>query len=76
VILATTLPTHLGRGPCRQRIAETHWFQEWGPVVQRRASQEPIDNGGWNIFHTYLGGFGNVSLAPNVGIRGNGRGLV
>ncbi len=47
---------------------------EWGSVVQRRASKEPIDKGGWNIFYTYLGGFGNVSPAPNIAIRGNGAG--
>lgn len=46
---------------------------DWGTVVQRRASQEPIDKGGWNIFYTYLGGFGNVSPAPNIAIRGNGK---
>jgi peptide/nickel transport system substrate-binding protein len=45
---------------------------EWGTVVQRRASREPIDKGGWNIFYTYLGGFGNISPAPNIAIRGNG----
>jgi peptide/nickel transport system substrate-binding protein len=45
---------------------------DWGTVVQRRASREPIDKGGWNIFYTYLGGFGNISPAPNIGIRGNG----
>jgi len=45
---------------------------EWGSVVQRRASREPIDKGGWNIFYTYLGGFGNVSPAPDIAIRGNG----
>ena len=42
-------------------------------MVQRRASQEPIDKGGWNIFYTYLGGFGNVSPAPNIAIRSNGK---
>ena len=35
----------------------------------RRASKEPIDKGGWNIFYTYLGGFGNISPAPNIAIR-------
>jgi peptide/nickel transport system substrate-binding protein len=45
---------------------------EWGTVVQRRASQEPVDKGGWNIFYTYLGGFGNISPAPDISIRGNG----
>jgi peptide/nickel transport system substrate-binding protein len=45
---------------------------EWGTVVQRRASREPVDKGGWNIFYTWLGGFGNLSPAPNIAIRGAG----
>jgi len=45
---------------------------EWGAVVSRRASKEPIDHGGWNIFYTYLGGFGNISPGPNIAIRGTG----
>jgi peptide/nickel transport system substrate-binding protein len=42
---------------------------EWGTVVQRRASKEPIDKGGWNIFLTNLGGDGNVSPAAASAIR-------
>lgn len=45
---------------------------DWGSVVQRRASREQVDKGGWNIFYTFLGGFGNISPAPNIAIRGNG----
>ena len=45
---------------------------EWGTVVQRRSVKEPVDKGGWNIFYTYLGGFGNISPGPNIAIRGNG----
>ena len=45
---------------------------DWGSVVQRRASREPVDKGGWNIFYTFLGGFGNISPAPNIAIRANG----
>jgi peptide/nickel transport system substrate-binding protein len=45
---------------------------EWGAVVSRRASKEPPDKGGWNIFYTYLGGFGNISPGPNIAIRGSG----
>ncbi|MGH7153541.1 MAG: ABC transporter substrate-binding protein, partial [Acetobacteraceae bacterium] len=47
---------------------------DWGTVVQRRASREPPDKGGWNVFYTLLGGFGNISPAPNLVIRGNGLG--
>ena len=46
---------------------------EWGSVVQRRASMEPVDKGGWNIFYTWLGGFGNISPAPSISLRGNGK---
>jgi peptide/nickel transport system substrate-binding protein len=31
---------------------------DWGTVVQRRASMEPVEKGGWSIFHTWFtGGF-------------------
>ncbi len=26
---------------------------DWGSVVQRRASKEPVEKGGWSIFHTW-----------------------
>jgi peptide/nickel transport system substrate-binding protein len=42
---------------------------DWGSVVQRRASKEPIDKGGWNVFFTYGGGTGNVSPASLTVIR-------
>jgi peptide/nickel transport system substrate-binding protein len=45
---------------------------DWSAVVQRRASKQPVGQGGWNIFFTYLGGFGNVSPAPNIAITESG----
>jgi len=39
--------------------------------VQRRASKEPIDKGGWNVFFTYGGGTGNVTPASLTVIRSN-----
>ena len=45
---------------------------EWGSVVARRASREPADKGGWNIFYTYLGGMGNISPGPDIAIRASG----
>jgi peptide/nickel transport system substrate-binding protein len=45
---------------------------DWGTVVQRRASKEPIDKGGWNIFFTFLGGTGNVLPPSHLGIRASG----
>ena len=26
---------------------------DWGTVVQRRASMEPVEKGGWSVFHTF-----------------------
>jgi peptide/nickel transport system substrate-binding protein len=46
---------------------------DWGTVVQRRASQEPVANGGWNIFYTFLGGFTNISPASNISIQSSGK---
>jgi peptide/nickel transport system substrate-binding protein len=45
---------------------------EWGTVVQRRASRESLEKGGWNIFYTNLGGAGNLSPASMSAGRGNG----
>jgi peptide/nickel transport system substrate-binding protein len=47
---------------------------DWGTVVQRRASKNPIDQGGWNIFFTFLGGVGNVTPASDIALRSDGKG--
>ncbi len=47
---------------------------DWGTVVQRRASRKPIDQGGWNVFFTFLGGVGNVGPASDIAIRSDGNG--
>ncbi len=46
---------------------------DWGTVVQRRASQKPPSQGGWNIFFTFLGGVGNVMPVANPAIIGKGK---
>ncbi|SDR43572.1 peptide/nickel transport system substrate-binding protein [Rhizobiales bacterium GAS191] len=45
---------------------------DWGTLVQRRASRQPPDKGGWNVFFTYLNGTNNFDPASQLGIRGNG----
>ncbi|MCC6718944.1 MAG: ABC transporter substrate-binding protein [Acetobacteraceae bacterium] len=42
---------------------------EWGTVVQRRASKEPNDKGGWNIFITNLTSLTNVFVPAQFAIR-------
>ena len=78
VLAATTIPTIWAEAQVASDMLTKIGFNvdlqsmEWGSVVQRRASREPPDKGGWNIFYTWLGGFGNISPAPNIAIRGNG----
>ena len=43
---------------------------DWGTVVQRRASREPPDHGGWNLFVT--GTTTTLDPSGHLGLRGNG----
>jgi peptide/nickel transport system substrate-binding protein len=45
---------------------------DWGTVVQRRASREPPERGGWNLFHTWWAGFDQADPSGHLSIRGNG----
>jgi peptide/nickel transport system substrate-binding protein len=45
---------------------------DWGTVVQRRASREPVDRGGWNIFHTNFDAASVLTPATHAPLRGNG----
>ena len=78
VLAGTTIPSIFAEAQVAsdvlQKIGMNVDFQalEWGTVVSRRASREPNDKGGWNIFYTWLGGFGNISPGPNIAIRGSG----
>jgi peptide/nickel transport system substrate-binding protein len=46
---------------------------DWGTVVQRRASQEPLDRGGWSVFCTHSSWFEFSDPAVSGQLRGNGR---
>src|SRR5262249_20831535 len=78
VLAATTIPTIFAEAQVAadtlKRIGMNVDFQtlDWVTVVSRRASKEPIDKGGWNIFFTYLGGFGNITPAPAIPIQSSG----
>jgi peptide/nickel transport system substrate-binding protein len=45
---------------------------DWGTLISRRAVKNPIDKGGWSIFHTWLVGPDVTSPAVNFAIRGSG----
>lgn len=45
---------------------------DWGTVVQRRASKEPVDKGGWSIFCTGWEGLNLNDPAGHYPVMGNG----
>jgi peptide/nickel transport system substrate-binding protein len=45
---------------------------DWGTLVQRRASKEPPDRGGWNVFHTTSSGQSLTLPVYHLFLRANG----
>jgi peptide/nickel transport system substrate-binding protein len=45
---------------------------DWGTLITRRASKEPVEKGGWSIFHTWISAPDLFSPAVNIALRGNG----
>ena len=45
---------------------------DWGTVVQRRASKEPVERGGWSVFHTNFDAAAILNPAGHLPLRGNG----
>ena len=45
---------------------------DWGTVVQRRASKEPVDKGGWSVFHTWFSGGFIINPVVSAPFRGQG----
>lgn len=46
---------------------------DWGTLITRRTSKEPVEKGGWSIFHTWLVGPDLLNPAVNFAVRGNGQ---
>ena len=46
---------------------------DWGTVIQRRTSREPVDKGGWSIFHTWGAGTAWATPATSSTVRGLGK---
>jgi peptide/nickel transport system substrate-binding protein len=45
---------------------------DWGTVVQRRSSREPVDKGGWSVFHSFgsATAYANPAVSPLVRQQG------
>ena len=46
---------------------------DWGTVVQRRTSKEPVDKGGWSIYHTWATGAFILNPVVTAPFRGQGK---
>jgi peptide/nickel transport system substrate-binding protein len=46
---------------------------DWATAMQRRARPDPVEQGGWNVFHTGWGGVEKLTPVTNIWLRGNGR---
>ena len=45
---------------------------DWGSVIQRRASKEPVEKGGWSVFFTSFFGLDQLNPAIHLALRANG----
>ncbi len=45
---------------------------DWATAMQRRARPDPVEQGGWSVFHTGWGGVEQANPITNVWLRGNG----
>jgi ABC-type transport system substrate-binding protein len=49
-------------------------ISDWGTVVLRRSSKEPVEKGGWSAFCTVFSSYGCIDPAVHPCLRGNGTG--
>jgi peptide/nickel transport system substrate-binding protein len=45
---------------------------DWGTLITRRASKEPVEKGGWSLFFTWFVAPDMLNPALNAALRGNG----
>ena len=58
---------------CRNLVWTVDYaVMDWGTLVQRRASKEPPDKGGWNMFITGWAGLDMTTPITNQTLRSNG----
>lgn len=54
-------------------LAVDYQATDWGTMLQRLAKTDPVEQGGWSVFHTYWSGLDQLNPAVNASLRGNGR---
>jgi peptide/nickel transport system substrate-binding protein len=48
-------------------------YSDWGSMVERLVKTDPVEQGGWSLFHTYWSGLDQFDPAVHVYLRGNGK---
>ncbi|MBE9604831.1 ABC transporter substrate-binding protein [Acetobacteraceae bacterium H6797] len=72
-ILAPTAMTQVGADMLRRLGMNADIaLSDWGTVVTRRTSKEPVDKGGWSMLFTSFSSFDFVDPASHGPLRGNG----
>src|SRR3712207_3112848 len=56
----------------RLGMAVDYRVSDWGTLVQRRASREPPERGGWSMFHTTWNGLDGINPGVMQFLRANG----
>ncbi len=46
---------------------------DWGTIVQRRAKMDPVEAGGWSVYHTFWSGLDQFTPATHAFLRANGK---
>lgn len=54
------------------RINVDAQYMDWGSLLQRIVKTDPVENGGWSLFHTYWSGLDEWDPAVHAYLRGNG----
>ncbi len=57
----------------RMGLNVDYQVSDWGTIVQRRAKMDPVESGGWSVYHTYWSGLDQFTPAGHAFLRGNGK---
>ena len=78
VMVATDLPALAALGQVGADVLKRAGMNvdvqstDWGSIIQRRTSKEPVERGGWSVFFTSFFGLDQFTPATHLGLRANG----
>ncbi len=57
----------------RMGLNVDYQVSDWGTIVQRRAKMDPVEAGGWSVYHTFWSGLDQFTPAGHAFLRANGK---